>query len=322
MSSGTSYSLCLATDGSLWAFGSSKHGRSGAATDSNVPRPLGLRARFIQVSCGYWHSLGLDDTNIVWSTGHNRHGQLGLGDTQDRPAFTRTQTAEVEAINAGGHASVVVLLSTKKLLGCGSPSLCGVGQGAQVFTELPIEESVLDVSVGTIHAACTTTEGSLYTWGNGKYGQLGHGNRKDYFVPRKISGFVGAVKCSCSKGEKNAHTSVIDSEGRVFSFGSGYKGQLGLDDTWDHSDPADRLSPEPIQDFRADAIICGGIHTLAVREGTLFSWGCGSDGRIGHPESEGHRYLYREARPRAIEGLGRVVSVSASYYHNIISLQE
>jgi alpha-tubulin suppressor-like RCC1 family protein len=146
--------------------------------------------------------------------------------------------------------------------------------------------------------------------------------RKSYKLPRRVATLPGAVQSSCSKGEKNGHTSVVDVEGRLFSFGSGYKGQLGLDDTWDHRDPADRIVPEAIQDFRVDSVHCGGIHTLALAQGVLFSWGCGSDGRIGHPESEGHRYLYREARPRTVEGFGRVGSVSASYYHSIFSLSE
>mmetsp|Transcript_28803 Transcript_28803/g.51267 ORF Transcript_28803/g.51267 Transcript_28803/m.51267 type:complete len:360 (-) Transcript_28803:1491-2570(-) len=318
VASGTSFSLCLANDGALFAFGSAKHGRSGGASDSNVPQLVVLRARIVQISCGYWHSLALDEERVIWATGHNRHGQLGLGDTTDRPAFTRTSTADIDSVSAGGHASLAITVS-KRLLGCGSPSISGLGEPSSVFRELPIADSVLDVSVGTTHAACCTVEGVLYTWGDNKFGQLGHGNKKNYAIPRVVGGFTGAVKSSCSKGEKYSHTSVLDVEGRIFSFGSGYKGQLGLDDDWDHSDPADRLRPEVIQDFRAESVICGGIHTLAVNQGTLYSWGCGSDGRIGHPESEGHRYLYREARPRALAGLERVASVSASYYHNIVS---
>jgi regulator of chromosome condensation len=30
------------------------------------------------------------------------------------------------------------------------------------------------------------------------------------------------------------------------------------------------------------------------------SFGCGSDGRLGHEESKDHRYLYREGKPRKI----------------------
>lgn len=36
-------------------------------------------------------------------------------------------------------------------------------------------------------------------------------------------------------------------------------------------------------------IECGGIHTLVLSaDGRLLSFGCGSDGRLGHPESDGN----------------------------------
>ena len=39
-------------------------------------------------------------------------------------------------------------------------------------------------------------------------------------------------------------------------------------------------------------VCAGGIHSSAVTvDGGVFTWGCGSDGRLGHPEAEGHRYL-------------------------------
>jgi alpha-tubulin suppressor-like RCC1 family protein len=52
VSSGTSYSLYLASDGSLYAFGASKHGRAGIPKDANVPRLVVLRERIVQVACG------------------------------------------------------------------------------------------------------------------------------------------------------------------------------------------------------------------------------------------------------------------------------
>ena len=39
---------------------------------------------------------------------------------------------------------------------------------------------------------------------------------------------------------------------------------------------------------------------------------------MGHPECEGHRYLYKEGYPRKIEGelaKFQVVDIAASYYH-------
>jgi len=58
----------------------------------------------------------------------------------------------------------------------------------------------------------------------------------------------------------------------------------------------------------------------AVSAGSLFTWGCGSDGRLGHPEVEGHRYLFKEPVPRKVDTLEdhNVVDISSSYYSSLI----
>lgn len=47
------------------------------------------------------------------------------------------------------------------------------------------------------------------------------------------------------------------------------------------------------------------------------TFGCGSDGRLGHPEVAKYVYLYREAFPREIEGLFKnnyIIDATSSYY--------
>ena len=66
-------------------------------------------------------------------------------------------------------------------------------------------------------------------------------------------------------------------------------------------------------------VVAGGIHSAAVDgSGRVWTWGCGSDGRLGHPGAEGHRYLFREDTPTVVEELervGRVEQLASSYYH-------
>lgn len=59
--------------------------------------------------------------------------------------------------------------------------------------------------------------------------------------------------------------------------------------------------------------------TWLAENNEVFSFGCGSDGRLGHPEVEGHRYLYKEFVPRRIEALmgQKVTEIATSYYHCI-----
>lgn len=54
-------------------------------------------------------------------------------------------------------------------------------------------------------------------------------------------------------------------------------------------------------------VLAGGIHSAALTEsGNLYTWGCGSNGRLGHPDFEGHTYLYKESQPKLVEGLQNV----------------
>ena len=67
-------------------------------------------------------------------------------------------------------------------------------------------------------------------------------------------------------------------------------------------------------------IISGGIHkAIMTEEGDLYTFGCGSDGRMGHPEYEGYVYLYKESQPKRVEffaGSGKkILDVQSSYYH-------
>ena len=102
----------------------------------------------------------------------------------------------------------------------------------------------------------------------------------------------------------------------MYAWGDGYKGKLGLGDQEFRYEPT--LIPK--ENFSGDTlrhVSAGGIHSSAVNEeGHVFTWGCGSDGRLEHPEAAGHRYLFRSDVPRivdALKGSGKATQVCASY---------
>ena len=67
----------------------------------------------------------------------------------------------------------------------------------------------------------------VYTWGEGLYGQLGHGIEVDHlFEPTILSKLVGKeiVNVFCGMN----HTMFLSKTGLVYACGNGYYGQLGL----------------------------------------------------------------------------------------------
>ena len=98
---------------------------------------------------------------------------------------------------------------------------------------------------------------------------------------------------------------------------------------WAHDDPADEPLPkriDAVKDIKMKKFCAGGIHSCLLSEdGRVFSFGCGSDGRIGHPEFANYTYLYREGFPREVESNIKgqfVFDLASSYYHNSILVEK
>jgi hypothetical protein len=63
----------------------------------------------------------------------------------------------------------------------------------------------------------------VYTWGFGNDGQLGHGDKSDQFLPRKIALQAKIKAISCG----SAHTALVTVTGKLLMVGRGREGQLG-----------------------------------------------------------------------------------------------
>ena len=114
----------------------------------------------------------------------------------------------------------------------------------------------------------------------------------------------------------------VADDGNAYAWGDPYKGQLGLPEgvKWTHK--IEKMVPRPKlvvmpNDKTVKKVVSGGIHSaLLTTDGELYTFGCGSDGRIGHPEYEGYVYLYKESQPKRVEALGAtVLDVTSSYNH-------
>lgn len=94
-----------------------------------------------------------------------------------------------------------------------------VGHGDTAFKDEPtlikalLSKDIIDIECGANYSAAISANGSLYTWGRGNYGRLGHGTFDDCLVPTMVAGLSGQhiVKVACGSGD--AHTLCVTSQG-------------------------------------------------------------------------------------------------------------
>jgi alpha-tubulin suppressor-like RCC1 family protein len=190
------------------------------------------------VAGGGYHSLLLLETGEVYACGFNQHGQLGLGDTQNRSAwqqvpmpFTR---GTVRLVAAGGKQSFL-LLETGDLYACGSNQYGQLGlgdtQNRSAWQRVVTPGAVRTVAAGKFHSALLLETGEVYSCGSNHAGQLGLGDNQDRNRWQRVTapGVVRAV----ALGE--IHSLLQLETGEVYACGANYSGQLGLGDRLDRN---------------------------------------------------------------------------------------
>lgn len=53
--------------------------------------------------------------------------------------------------------------------------------------EALLAKRVFYIACGSSHSSAITSDGELYTWGQGQYGRLGHGDENSIYTPELVS---------------------------------------------------------------------------------------------------------------------------------------
>jgi alpha-tubulin suppressor-like RCC1 family protein len=128
---------------------------------------------------------------------------------------------------------------------------------------------------GNSYTAAIKTDGTLWTWGRGVFGQLGTNDITDRSTP--VTTFAGGTnwkQVSCDGG----HMSAIKTDGTLWTWGAGANGRLGNNATTDRSTPVTTFAGGT----NWKQVSCGGADTAAIKtDGTLWTWGNGAAGTLG-----------------------------------------
>eukprot|EP00741_Cyanophora_paradoxa_P015422 tig00020875_g14885.t1 len=268
------YHTALLTDtGELWMCGAGEYGRLGLGDETNQAEPVLLKALqgkdVVSVSCGGFHSVALTRTGAVYSWGGGYFGQLGHGDDRERrtPRLVKALKGTVVTQIACGTHHTCVITDKGALWTWGSGEFGKLGHGDDKSRPAPgVVESLRGrrirfVTAGGFHTACITEEGALLTWGCGDKGQLGHGDRKDKWMPRPVEALARARIRALACGTH--HTAAATEAGELFVWGSGEFGRLGIGDQGEQG-VAQPVLVESLKGQKVIAVECGSFHTVAV----------------------------------------------------------
>uniref|UniRef100_A0A8C5ECY0 HECT domain-containing protein n=1 Tax=Gouania willdenowi TaxID=441366 RepID=A0A8C5ECY0_GOUWI len=264
ISSGRAHSMAVSARGQVFAWGSGEDGQLGLGTTETAVRIPRLVKRLCdhsisQVMCGNQHCIALSRDGQLFTWGQNSSGQLGLGKGEPSKLFPQPLKSlagiPLAQITAGGDHSFALSLSGA-VFGWGKNRAGQLGLNDKQDRAVPCHikvlrsQKVVYISCGDEHTAALTKNGGLFTFGDGSWGQLGHGSTNNELLPRRVMELMGTEVSQISCGRH--HTlAFVPSSGLVYAFGCNSHGQLGT------GIMGDARSPYPIK----ASFLTGNFHT-------------------------------------------------------------
>jgi alpha-tubulin suppressor-like RCC1 family protein len=127
-----------------------------------------------------------------------------------------------------------------------------------------------DIATGDLHSLALMEDGTVYSWGDNNYGQLGNGSKTDSLTPVMVN--IDHV-IDIAAGDR--HSIALKNDGTVWTWGRNNYGEIG--------DGTNTTRTSPVQVLSNVINISGGyLFTLAIKnDGTAWAWGYNNTGQLG-----------------------------------------
>ncbi|XP_022725931.1 PH, RCC1 and FYVE domains-containing protein 1-like [Durio zibethinus] len=260
------------------------------------------------IACGGRHAVLVTKQGEIFSWGEESGGRLGHGVEADvpHPKFIDTLSGmNFESVACGEYHTCAVTVSGDLFTwGDGTHNSGLLGHGSEVSHWIPKKVNDMEgihvsyISCGPWHTALVTSGGQLFTFGDGSFGALGHGDHSSTTIPREVETLRGlrTTRVACGVWHTAAVVEVVtessesgspgsSSSAKLFTWGDGEKGQLG------HGDKECRLFPKCVSALFDDNICqvaCGHNLTVALTiSGRVYTMGSSAYGQLGSPTADG-----------------------------------
>ncbi|SET99274.1 Alpha-tubulin suppressor [Stigmatella erecta] len=289
VAAGHSHSLALLQDGTVWAWGANTRGQLGDGTNAahSVPVQVAGLSGVVGIAAGSEHSLALKTDGTVWSWGSNTSGQLGNSGTMESrvPVQVRVTGGEaledvMEVASGAQHALALKLDGTVWAWGRGSNGQVGDGSFTSMQPEAVLVLNaegdgplmgIASIAVGSWHSLALGGDGKVWSWGYNSKGQLGEGTAARRALPVEVrdSFGTGVLTGLGAIAAGDVFSVAVSPDGRVWTWGYGYYGQLGNGAKGDQ-----RLPVRTRLETDRGLVAAYYASSLAVRpDGSVWGWG-------------------------------------------------
>jgi len=254
--------------------------------------PLRLAAEpgnWTKVSSTETGGFAITDSGELFGWGYGAAGRGGWGNTTNYNGQTDTTYKQIGALTTwadvgGAGYSSAAIKTDGTLWTWGEGGLGELGTGSTTDVSSPVQvgsltnwSKVSQCPARNEALGAVKTDGTLWTWGSGGYGRLGHGNTTNISSPAQVGALTDWSQIT---GGENGWMTALKTDGTLWSWGNNRFGNLGHGTS---SSSGRVCSPVQIGSLTTWAFVGGGGNMCgAVKtDGTLWTWGYNHVGQLG-----------------------------------------
>lgn len=166
------------------------------------------------------------------------------------------------------------------------------------------------ITGGAYHNLILYSDGSVWAYGNGAYGQLGNGEAKSHSLPTRVLIDIPIIQIAA--GQK--HSLILGTDRKIYAFGSNEYGQIN-----NNNPILIQSTPIPVPNLSDIVLIAdGGNHSLALKSDySVWAWGKNDHGQCGRSPND----VYISSPTRLNTEL-KAVKLAAGDHHSIALMED
>ncbi len=281
VAAGSSHTLAIKSDGTLWAWGANGSGEvgNGSTTPQTTPVKIGS-STWAKVFAGPTSrsSFALKADGTLYAWGNNGTGQLGTTASGNKTAPTVVAGSKrwVTVATAGLHTLGITADGKLWVWGNNDYGELGVDYYVVQQQNTPMQVGTstwLDVAASVGVSSAISAENDLYSWGYNGDGELGDGTTTWRNAPAKNYSVSNVVQIC-----RNGYSALsLDSTGTIAGWGANYSGETGIGNTNTYTFPllSNLLAPPVF-------LACGGSTSYEIdNQALVYAVGYNEQGQEG-----------------------------------------